>query len=103
MPEMTITVRCSACRADNSEGTACRRCKADLSLLWGLERQRAQLIFRADHARAAGDWEAFEKQLRAAAAIRDGADTARLLALSNLKSGRFADALNAYRQAANHG
>ena len=35
---------CPACKADNAQGPACRRCKADLSPLWALEARREALL-----------------------------------------------------------
>jgi hypothetical protein len=37
-------MRCPVCRAENDQGPACRRCKADLSLLFRLEGQRARQL-----------------------------------------------------------
>ena len=33
-------MQCPACKAENAQGPHCRRCKADLSLLFRLESQR---------------------------------------------------------------
>jgi hypothetical protein len=33
-------MQCPACKAENAQGPLCRRCKADLSLLFRLESQR---------------------------------------------------------------
>src|SRR5262249_2401010 len=38
---------CPVCRATNSQGPACRRCRADLSLLFQLEAQRDRLLAEA--------------------------------------------------------
>jgi hypothetical protein len=48
-----MAIRCPVCKADNPSGPACRRCKADLSLLFALEEQREDAT-RAAHAALAG-------------------------------------------------
>jgi len=47
-------IHCPACRADNAEGPACRRCKADLSPLFALEADRAWAMDAARRALAEG-------------------------------------------------
>lgn len=84
--------RCPACRADNTDQT-CRRCKADLSLLFALEAERCRKMEEAvrllhegkcDDAYAAA-WHAQE--------LRRGPDAARLIALASAARGDFAEAL----------
>ena len=58
------SLRCPACRADNAAGPNCRRCKADLSLLWALEQQRAAHLIEARTAVA-------EERFEEAAKLRD--------------------------------
>ena len=46
-------MRCPVCRAENTEETTCRRCRADLSLLAALEQaRRADALGVGAHARA---------------------------------------------------
>ena len=40
-------MRCPVCKADNAQGLQCRRCKADLALLFQLEEQRARALEQA--------------------------------------------------------
>jgi methylphosphotriester-DNA--protein-cysteine methyltransferase len=40
-------MRCPVCRADVGQATQCRRCRADLSLLVELEKQRQQVMAAA--------------------------------------------------------
>ena len=40
-------MHCPVCKADNSQGPQCRRCKADLSLLFALEEQRRRTLAEA--------------------------------------------------------
>ncbi len=42
-------MRCPVCRAENAQGPSCRRCRADLSLLFTLEAQREQALATARH------------------------------------------------------
>ena len=37
-----MALRCPVCKAENAQGPNCRRCKADLSLLFALEDRRAR-------------------------------------------------------------
>jgi len=99
---MYFTVRCPACRAENSEGPTCRRCKADLSLLFALEQQRACLLAEADRSFAQRDWAAVERSAAGAAEIRAGGDCSRYLAMAYLVNGKFEQALAAYRNAVKH-
>src|SRR5438093_11568024 len=52
-------LRCPVCRAENTQGPSCRRCKADLSLLFALEEQRRQALGTARDAAARGAWRDF--------------------------------------------
>lgn len=61
-------IRCPACRAENADGPGCRRCKADLSMLFALEARRSALLARARADGAAGLW----PEAYAAAAEADG-------------------------------
>ena len=89
-------MRCPVCRAENTAGPQCRRCRADLSLLLALEDQRAHLLAaaRAALTRAKGS-----EVLRFAAAaqqLRDGDDVRRLRALGYLLQRDFAAVWRSY-------
>lgn len=62
---------CPVCRADNAEGPSCRRCRADLSLLFALEQHQDRLLGDARRSAAQGDWAEALRALDAAAQIRD--------------------------------
>ena len=63
-------MRCPACRAENDEGPQCRRCRADLSLLFALEEQRRAALTLAYRCLTEG-------QCSRALAIAEGVDTLR--------------------------
>src|SRR5262245_21978065 len=90
-------MRCPVCKADNTQAPACRRCKADLSLLWQLESRREALLVSARCHLARGRWRDGERDARAALRVRDGADARRLRALCRLVARDFAGALRIYR------
>jgi len=76
-------MRCPVCRAENTEST-CRRCRADLSLLLAVERERERLLAAASLAIASGDGQDALGHAKAAQGMRRGEDADRLLALSHL-------------------
>ena len=78
-----MPIPCPCCKAANDAGPACRRCKADLALLFQIESDRAALV-------AAGEYER-------AHAMRRGNDTAALIAATRLLQRDFSGALAAYR------
>ncbi len=39
-------MQCPVCKAENSQGPHCRRCRADLALLFSLEEERTRLLAR---------------------------------------------------------
>lgn len=79
-----MALRCPVCKADNTQGPLCRRCKADLSLLFALEDQRQQALIEARRAAATGDWPAFRQKVEQADSLRRDDETKRLLALAHL-------------------
>jgi hypothetical protein len=46
--------RCPVCKADKPQAPTCRRCKADLSLVFALEERRTYLLAEARAALASG-------------------------------------------------
>ena len=77
-------MRCPVCRAENAEDRACRRCKADLSLLVTLEQARRHALAEAAHAAAAGDGERTLRQAEFAHRLRADRDSWRWLAVAYL-------------------
>jgi hypothetical protein len=90
-------LRCPVCRADNSSSLQCRRCKADLSLLWQLEEQREAALSEAASAVQHGAIDVSLAFVDAADAVRSGSDTAKLRAICHLFRRDFAAVWSAVR------
>jgi hypothetical protein len=85
-------MQCPLCKAENSQGPTCRRCKADLSLLFTLEEQRAAALARARELQEAGRaWEALALARRAHT-LRAGDDSLQMVAVTALLTRDFATA-----------
>lgn len=95
-----MPVPCPCCKASNEAGAACRRCKADLTLLFAVDGQRAALVERARALAAAGRIPDAIAALDQAARLRRGGDVARTRAAALLLAGQFAAALAAYHELA---
>jgi hypothetical protein len=89
-------MRCPVCNADNSQGPLCRRCRADLTLLFGLEAQQARLLLQARAALRTGDALRAEQMAASAAEEHDTSEVRQLLALCRLWRRDFAGAWSAY-------
>ncbi|HVS36924.1 MAG TPA: hypothetical protein VMS17_15295 [Gemmataceae bacterium] len=102
------TMRCPACKAENAvaawspdhAATACRRCKADLSLLFALEEQRERTLAEARRLLAAGRTEEADALAADADAMRSNAESRRLRAATRLMRRDFAAAWAFYRMTA---
>lgn len=90
-------MRCPVCRATVDTGPQCRRCRADLSLLFALESQRQSSLRDACRALAGGDVAQMVADMERAHALRRDEITYRLLALGNLLRRDFAAAWQNYR------
>jgi hypothetical protein len=95
-----MPVPCPCCKASNDAGPACRRCKADLSLLFAADADAAALLARARDALAVGSFAEAEHLAQQSASIRRTPDALRVRACARLLAGRFADALAAYHELA---
>ena len=93
-----MTIACPACRAENSD-RVCRRCRADLSLIWDLEAQRQRLLADACDALRRHDSSRAIDIAQSARHLRDGPDAARLIACANLIRGKFYRALEWHARA----
>ena len=90
-------MRCPVCRAENDQGPTCRRCRADLSLLFDLEGQRRRAVERARLELGRGRGQEALTLLDEAGALRRGDDVRRLRAVAYLLGRDFARALQCYR------
>ena len=90
-------MRCPVCKADNLQGPQCRRCKADLSLLFELEEQRQRALAEARHRLRCGEWLQAARQAETANWLRGDDESKRLAALAHLLQGDFAEAWRYYR------
>ncbi len=91
-------MRCPVCRASNEEGPQCRRCRADLSLLFDLETQRAELIRIAQEQIQRGQWEEVVRLAEQAHFLRRDSDSLRLSAIGWLMQRNFSKAWECYRK-----
>jgi len=94
-----MPLSCPACRASNDSGPACRRCRADLSLLFALEARRAAELGAARLQLAQGDADAAFHCARRANELRRGADAARVIAIAALLRRDFDTAWKELRRA----
>jgi hypothetical protein len=86
-------MQCPVCKADNAQGPLCRRCKADLALLFRLEACRERSLAEARGCLREGRWpDAVSLALRANR-LRADAESRSLVAVSSLFVGAFAQAL----------
>jgi hypothetical protein len=100
-PRMSLF--CPVCRAGNDAGPSCRRCKADLSMLFTIEAQREAHLGAAREAIAQGRPVLASLEVRKADELRRGADAARLAAVAALLHRDFDQAWAQYRRASKLG
>ena len=86
-------MRCPVCKADNVAGPLCRRCKADLFLLFELEARRDWELTAARYHLARGDGSAARAHAEKADELRSDDESRRLRALACLLERDFSQAL----------
>jgi len=91
-------MRCPVCKADNSQGPQCRRCKADLSLLFALEDQRRRTLAEARRCLRRGEWQAAVGHAETASWLRGDEESRRLLATAHLLGRDFVAAWRCYQK-----
>lgn len=91
-----MALKCPVCKAENSTPPTCRRCKADLSLVFALERDRAATLARARSALAAGRPREARTLVAQAELVREDEDSARLAAVAALLAGDSREAWTRY-------
>jgi hypothetical protein len=84
------SLRCPVCKAENNAPPTCRRCKADLTLVFTLEEGRAAALAGALAALAAGRWAEALAAARRADALRHDEASGRLVAVAALLCGEYA-------------
>jgi methylphosphotriester-DNA--protein-cysteine methyltransferase len=89
-------LRCPVCKAENAQGQTCRRCKADLSLLFQLEEQRTRTLAEARRRLAAGRPDEADALAEEADRMRSDAESRRLRAMTRLMRREFAGAWAMY-------
>jgi hypothetical protein len=91
-------MRCPVCKADNPQGPQCRRCKADLSLLFALEEQRRRTLAEARRCLRHGEWQAAARRAETADWLRGDEEARRLAVVAHLLGRDFAGAWRAYQR-----
>ena len=89
-------MRCPACRAEVEQGPQCRRCRADLSLLFDLEKQRRHALHAAYRCLRHGRYQHALTLTEGAEVLRRDEDARRLRALIYLLQRDFAGAWRVY-------
>jgi hypothetical protein len=93
---MAEAIICPVCRARVESGPSCRRCKADLSLLFVLEARRDAVLAAARRFLASGQADEALALAQGAEHLRRGEDARRLIAIAHLLRGDFAAAWRWY-------
>jgi hypothetical protein len=91
-----MPVPCPCCKASNDTGPNCRRCKADLALLFAVDAERAALVVAARQLAAESRFAESLAALDKAAQLRRGPDVLRLRAGVLVLAREFPAALRAY-------
>ena len=91
-----MTIPCPCCKAMNESGPNCRRCKADLSLLFAIEGQRELFLEIACESVRQSQFAAALSGIDRAEQLRRGEDVTRLRAVVFLLGREFREALAAY-------
>jgi hypothetical protein len=89
---------CPVCKAANTGGPQCRRCRADLSLLFAVEDRRRRLLAEARQALQHGDWRGAVRRADASERLHASAEARQLRAVGYLLGRDFARAWDVYRR-----
>jgi len=96
-------MQCPVCKASIEQGPQCRRCRADLSLLFRLEDQRRRALAEALRSAAHGQWSRALAIAEGADALRTDADSRRLLMAIRLLRRDYAGAWRGFLSRAGSG
>jgi hypothetical protein len=94
------TMRCPVCRADNDTGPSCRRCRADIRILFDLEDQRRCVLDAAYLCLNRGEMHRGRALAEGVRALRDDRKSRRLGAVAALLNRDFAVAWREFHHAA---
>lgn len=89
-------MRCPVCKADHLTDPRCRRCKADLSLLFALEEQRSRTIAEARRCLRRREFGRAARLAETADWLRGDEESRQFAALAHLLRGDFAAAWKHY-------
>src|SRR5262245_35134361 len=92
-PQSQMTLSCPGCRAENTTGPACRRCRADLSLLMAVAARRDHHVSTARAAILDGRFDDALEELSRAEELQSGAPLRQIRACVYLLAGDFPAAL----------
>jgi hypothetical protein len=92
-----MPLRCPVCKADTATAT-CRRCKADLTMLFTLEEDRAALLRRARRLLASGRAAEAAEAARHANGLREDEESLKVVAMASLLLGDHHEAWRVYRR-----
>lgn len=95
---MISMINCPVCRAAEQTGPQCRRCRADLSLLVGLETRRSELMARARHLVQQKDWHRAVDIVEEANSLRQDFESQQTLAVLAVLRHDYRRALAIHRQ-----
>ena len=87
----------SGVQGRESQGPQCRRCKADLSLLFALEEQRRQTLRKRGAVCGRGEWRAAMEHAETADWLRGDEEAQQFLAVAKLFNRDFSGAWRCYQ------
>ncbi|HXD88787.1 MAG TPA: hypothetical protein VN641_20015 [Urbifossiella sp.] len=91
-----MAIPCPCCKASNETGPACRRCKADLGLLFAVDAERTERLDDARRQLSEARYDEAWRSLEEAEKLRRGGDLSRLKAVAFLLKRDFRGAMAAY-------
>lgn len=90
-------IPCPVCRAENTSGPGCRRCRADLTLIFDLQLHHDELLTRAKQFAAAGNWPEVVAIAEQAVNLRKDSASLQVAAIGWLMLGDYPRAWKCYQ------